>query len=172
MSNALIGSNRLDTRKSSNSKIPLSFTSGIKFGNFTSDQTLKDSAAAIPRNHPEVRASRVIFGRENPLCSSSQGTMGSSIPTTLENAAKNDKTKNRKPTICPPGILPNAMGSVTNIKPGSPSGVKARGVTQNDFAEHIETPNAVYIDEGYVAAPQAQLFAMFDLERVEILNRR
>jgi iron complex outermembrane receptor protein len=45
-----------------------------------------------------------------------------------------------------------------------------RGVTQNDFSEHAETPNAVYLDEGYLASPQTQLFAAFDLERVEILK--
>ena len=45
-----------------------------------------------------------------------------------------------------------------------------RGVTQNDFSSHAEAPNAVYIDEGYIASPQAQLFASFDLERVEVLK--
>lgn len=45
-----------------------------------------------------------------------------------------------------------------------------RGVTQNDFADHTEAPNAVYIDEGYIASPQGQVFALFDLERVEILK--
>ena len=45
-----------------------------------------------------------------------------------------------------------------------------RGVTQNDFSSHAEAPNAVYIDEGYLASPQTQLFASFDLERVEVLK--
>lgn len=45
-----------------------------------------------------------------------------------------------------------------------------RGVGQNDFGDHAEPPNAVYIDEGYVPAQQAQVFATFDLERVEILR--
>lgn len=45
-----------------------------------------------------------------------------------------------------------------------------RGVTQNDFADHTESPNAVYIDDGYIAAPQGQVFALFDLERVEVLK--
>ena len=45
-----------------------------------------------------------------------------------------------------------------------------RGVTQNGFDEHVELPNAVYMDEGYLATPQAALFTMFDLERVEILK--
>ena len=45
-----------------------------------------------------------------------------------------------------------------------------RGVTQNDFNDHVEAPNAVYIDEGYVAFQQGQIFASFDVERVEVLK--
>ena len=45
-----------------------------------------------------------------------------------------------------------------------------RGATQNDFFDLAEAPNAVYIDEGYQAAGQAQLFAQYDTERVEILK--
>lgn len=45
-----------------------------------------------------------------------------------------------------------------------------RGVTQNDFNDIVESPNAVYLDEGYMAIAQAQTFALFDIERVEILK--
>jgi len=45
-----------------------------------------------------------------------------------------------------------------------------RGVTQNDFNDIVEAPNAVYLDEGYLAIAQAQTFAVFDVERVEILK--
>jgi iron complex outermembrane receptor protein len=45
-----------------------------------------------------------------------------------------------------------------------------RGVTQNDFNDIIEAPNAVYLDDGYFAVAQAQTFATFDIERVEILK--
>ena len=45
-----------------------------------------------------------------------------------------------------------------------------RGVTQNDFNDIIEAPNAVYLDEGYIAVAQAQTFAAFDIDRVEILK--
>ena len=45
-----------------------------------------------------------------------------------------------------------------------------RGVTQNDFNDHVEAPNAVYIDEGYVAMQQGQIFATFDIDRVEVLK--
>jgi len=45
-----------------------------------------------------------------------------------------------------------------------------RGVTQNDFNDHVESPNAVYIDEGYVAFQQGSIFATFDVDRVEVLK--
>lgn len=45
-----------------------------------------------------------------------------------------------------------------------------RGVTQNDFNDIIEAPNAVYLDEGYIGIAQGQTFALFDIERVEILK--
>lgn len=45
-----------------------------------------------------------------------------------------------------------------------------RGVAQNDFSDHTESPVAVYVDETYVAMAQGQRFAMFDLDRVEVLK--
>ena len=45
-----------------------------------------------------------------------------------------------------------------------------RGVIQNDFADHTESPVAVYVDEGYIAAPQGQVFGLFDIDRVEVLK--
>lgn len=45
-----------------------------------------------------------------------------------------------------------------------------RGVTQNDFNDIIEAPNATYLDDGYFAIAQAQTFTVFDVQRVEILK--
>ena len=45
-----------------------------------------------------------------------------------------------------------------------------RGVTQNDFNDIVEAPNAVYLDEGYIPIAQGQSFAVLDIERVEILK--
>lgn len=45
-----------------------------------------------------------------------------------------------------------------------------RGVTQNDFNDIVESPNAVYLDDGYIAIAQGQTFASYDIERVEILK--
>lgn len=63
-----------------------------------------------------------------------------------------------------PGLSVGAVGSqavtIFNI----------RGVNQNDFTDHHESPIAVYVDEAYVAAITAVGFQMFDLERVEVLK--
>ncbi|GIX17454.1 MAG: hypothetical protein KatS3mg119_1640 [Rhodothalassiaceae bacterium] len=45
-----------------------------------------------------------------------------------------------------------------------------RGVVNNDFNPVVETPNAVYLDEAYIAALPGQNFGLFDIERVEILK--
>ncbi len=53
---------------------------------------------------------------------------------------------------------------------GQNSQFTIRGVTQNDFNDIVEAPNAVYVDEGYIANSNAQTFAVFDIDRVEILK--
>jgi iron complex outermembrane receptor protein len=45
-----------------------------------------------------------------------------------------------------------------------------RGVVQNDFNDHTESPVAVYVDDAYVAMAQGQGFAMHDMDRVEVLK--
>lgn len=45
-----------------------------------------------------------------------------------------------------------------------------RGVTQSDFNDIVEAPNAVYLDEGYIAIAQGQTFSVLDIERVEVLK--
>ena len=53
---------------------------------------------------------------------------------------------------------------------GQNSQYTIRGVTQNDFNDVVEEPNAVYLDDGYIAIGQGQSFALFDIERVEVLK--
>jgi outer membrane receptor protein involved in Fe transport len=48
--------------------------------------------------------------------------------------------------------------------------VVVRGVTQNDFADHQESPAAIYIDEVYVSQMAGLAFSLFDMERVEVLR--
>ena len=45
-----------------------------------------------------------------------------------------------------------------------------RGVSQNSFADNLEGPIAVYIDDGYVSALGAQNQPIYDVERVEVLK--
>lgn len=52
----------------------------------------------------------------------------------------------------------------------SVSQLSIRGVSQNDFADHLETPIAVYQDEGYIGTSGAVSVPMFDMERVEVLR--
>ncbi len=51
---------------------------------------------------------------------------------------------------------------------GQTSMFTIRGVTQNDFTDSVEAPVAVYVDEGYIALGQGQVFGLFDIDRVEI----
>jgi len=48
--------------------------------------------------------------------------------------------------------------------------ISIRGVSQNDFADHLEPPVALYVDEAYVPYPGAAVSQIFDVERVEILR--
>jgi iron complex outermembrane receptor protein len=45
-----------------------------------------------------------------------------------------------------------------------------RGVTQNDFADHEESPAAIYVDGAYVSQMSGLAFQLFDLDRVEVLR--
>jgi iron complex outermembrane receptor protein len=45
-----------------------------------------------------------------------------------------------------------------------------RGISQNDFGDHLEAPVAFYSDEAYVSAMSGANVAMFDIERAEVLR--
>jgi iron complex outermembrane receptor protein len=53
---------------------------------------------------------------------------------------------------------------------GQTSQYTIRGVTQNDFTDSVESPVAVYVDDGYIAMMQGQTFALFDIDRVEVIK--
>lgn len=48
--------------------------------------------------------------------------------------------------------------------------INIRGISQNDFAAHLEPPVAVYIDDAYVTSMGAAHAQVYDLERVEVLR--
>jgi iron complex outermembrane receptor protein len=53
---------------------------------------------------------------------------------------------------------------------GNTMSMTLRGVGQNDFNDHQESPVAIYIDEVYSSALTGTSFQAFDLERVEVLR--
>ncbi len=65
-------------------------------------------------------------------------------------------------------IAPNV--TVSGSYGGMMSQFSMRGVTQNDFNDHVESVIATYVDDTYVAMQQGQMFALFDLDRVEALK--
>ena len=45
-----------------------------------------------------------------------------------------------------------------------------RGISQNDFGDHLEAPVAFYSDEAYISAMSGANVSMFDIERAEVLR--
>jgi iron complex outermembrane receptor protein len=60
--------------------------------------------------------------------------------------------------------------SIAATSAGQDAQFSIRGVTQTDFTDFVEPPNAVYVDEGYVPTTQGHRFGLFDIERVEVLK--
>ena len=68
--------------------------------------------------------------------------------------------------------ITRAMPAVVLTQPNGPSSfsLSIRGVTQNDFADHQESPAAIYIDEVYISQMAGLAFSLFDMDRVEVLR--
>ncbi|WP_169335528.1 TonB-dependent receptor [Dasania marina] len=64
-----------------------------------------------------------------------------------------------------PGLVVMELGAASPV-----SIFSLRGVSQNDFGDHHEAPNAVYVDDVYVSNMAAVGAQMFDVERVEVLR--
>ncbi len=64
------------------------------------------------------------------------------------------------------------MPAVVMTQPNGPSSfsLAIRGVTQNDFADHQESPAAIYVDDVYVSQMAGLTFSLFDMDRVEVLR--
>jgi len=64
------------------------------------------------------------------------------------------------------------MTPALNVNYANPSvaQLNIRGVSQNDFADHLETPIAVYWDEGYIGSSMAIATPTYDIQRVEVLR--
>src|SRR5262249_50609757 len=68
--------------------------------------------------------------------------------------------------------ITKSIPAVIMTQPNGPSSfsLSIRGVTQNDFADHQESPAAIYIDEVYVSQMAGLAFSLFDIERAEVLR--
>src|SRR5665213_3127814 len=68
--------------------------------------------------------------------------------------------------------ITHSMPAVVLTQPNGPSSfsLAIRGVTQNDFADHQESPAAIYIDDVYVSQMAGLAFSLFDIDRVEVLR--
>src|ERR1022692_1200080 len=68
--------------------------------------------------------------------------------------------------------ITKAMPAVVLTQPNGPSSfsLAIRGVTQNDFADHQESPAAIYVDDVYVSQMAGLAFSLFDIDRVEVLR--
>ena len=68
--------------------------------------------------------------------------------------------------------ITKTMPAVVLTQPNGPSSfsLSIRGVTQNDFADHQESPAAIYVDDVYVSQMAGLAFSMFDVDRVEVLR--
>ena len=64
------------------------------------------------------------------------------------------------------------MPAVVLTQPNGPASfsLSIRGVTQNDFADHQESPAAIYVDEVYVSQMAGLAFSLFDVDRTEVLR--
>jgi len=68
--------------------------------------------------------------------------------------------------------ITKSIPAVVMTQPNGPSSfsLSIRGVTQNDFADHQESPAAVYLDEVYISQMAGLAFSLFDIDRVEVLR--
>jgi iron complex outermembrane receptor protein len=68
--------------------------------------------------------------------------------------------------------ITKTMPAVVLTQPNGPASfsLSIRGVTQNDFADHQESPAAIYVDDVYVSQMSGLAFSMYDMDRVEVLR--
>src|SRR6266513_2299117 len=68
--------------------------------------------------------------------------------------------------------ITKSMPAVVLTQPNGPSSfsLAIRGVVQNDFADHQESPAAIYVDDVYVSQMIGLAFSTFDIDRDEVLR--
>jgi iron complex outermembrane receptor protein len=68
--------------------------------------------------------------------------------------------------------ITRSVPAVVLTQPNGPASfsLSIRGVTQNDFADHQESPAAIYVDDVYVSQMSGLAFSLYDIDRVEVLR--
>jgi iron complex outermembrane recepter protein len=68
--------------------------------------------------------------------------------------------------------ITKSVPAVVLTQPNGPASfsLSIRGVTQNDFADHQESPAAIYVDDVYVSQMSGLAFSLYDMDRVEVLR--
>src|SRR5947207_14292908 len=68
--------------------------------------------------------------------------------------------------------ITKSMPAVVLTQPNGPSSfsLAIRGLVQNDFADHQESPAAIYVDDVYVSQMIGLAFSTFDIARVKELR--
>jgi iron complex outermembrane recepter protein len=64
-----------------------------------------------------------------------------------------------------PGVILDSTSSG-----GVATNLTVRGISQSDYSANQESPNAIYIDEIYLASSGAAAFPLYDMDRVEVLQ--
>ncbi len=64
-----------------------------------------------------------------------------------------------------PGVIVSEFGGAA-----STTSINIRGVAQLDYADHQESPNALYVDGAYVSFQGATGGSMFDVDHIEVLR--
>jgi iron complex outermembrane recepter protein len=68
-------------------------------------------------------------------------------------------------TNASPGLVVTEFGSSPSV-----TSINIRGIGQLDYADHQESPNALYVDGAYVSFPGATGIGMYDVDQVEVLR--
>src|SRR3569833_3274605 len=114
--------------------------------------------------------------------STASGGLEEVVVTAQKRAQKAQKEKNTQTTETNTNQQTKGAVAATDItksipavvmtQPNGPSSfsLSIRGVTQNDFADHQESPAAVYLDEVYISQMAGLAFSLFDIDRVEVLR--
>ena len=104
---------------------------------FTSASTLNDNTLSRPSAHMAPPTPIAAAGREMPRLSVIHATTGSISEMADVQAANVSNRKKIVPTIVPPGMLPNASGSVTKIRPGPSAGSNPLANTMGNMTSPV-----------------------------------